>query len=116
MDRVVLIILIIIHRLLLPYERNEKGQDTKVRPTHGRRTKTSSSSEEAIEIKDEPDNGYQRETTPPNEPPNSTTVTPSLQSILSISVIQLLISFNGSLFIKDTVKTNFIPKLILIKT
>lgn len=73
-------------RLLLPYERYQRGEESKIRPAHGRRTKTSSSSEEAIEVKDEPEDSYSREPSPPSGTPNSTTVTPSLQSILSTSV------------------------------
>ncbi|XP_043460980.1 uncharacterized protein PB18E9.04c-like [Leptopilina heterotoma] len=74
-------------RLLLPYERYQRGEESKIRPAHGRRTKTSSSSEEAIEVKDEPEDSYSREPSPPSGTPNSTTVTPSLQSILSTSAL-----------------------------
>ncbi|XP_015596332.1 AT-rich interactive domain-containing protein 5B isoform X2 [Cephus cinctus] len=72
-------------RLLLPYERHQKGEETKVRPTHGRRTKSSSMSEDNVEVKQEPGASHSSQTPPP--PPGTPTSTavspPPLQSILS---------------------------------
>lgn len=69
-------------RLLLPYERHQRGEETKVRPTHGRRTKSSSMSEDMLETKQEPGNSNPSQT-PSSETPTPTNVTPPLQSILS---------------------------------
>ncbi|XP_054009385.1 mucin-17-like isoform X3 [Hylaeus anthracinus] len=67
-------------RLLLPYERYQKGEEAKVRLTLGRRTKTSSVSEESEDVKQETNDLYSSEIPPPVET-NLTATTPPLQPI-----------------------------------
>ncbi|XP_076231679.1 uncharacterized protein LOC143177564 [Calliopsis andreniformis] len=69
-------------RLLLPYERYQRGEEAKVRLTPGRRTKTSSVSEESDDVKQETNDRYPSETPPPIEA-SLTTTTPPLQPIIS---------------------------------
>lgn len=70
----------ILCRLLLPYERYQRGEETTVRLNHGRRIKNISVSED-LEIKEEPSDPYFSETPPPVEAISATT--PPLQSIMS---------------------------------
>ena len=86
-------------RLLLPYERCQKGEDSKIKPNNGnRRIKTpsiSDASEDSIEIKREADSPTPSETPPPTEAinnNNSTIITPPLQSILATTVIHISFS------------------------
>ncbi|XP_031787592.1 proteoglycan 4 isoform X3 [Nasonia vitripennis] len=76
-------------RLLLPYERYQKGEETKVRPSQGgRRAKTPSTSdvsEDSVEVKRENESPPLSVTPPPSEASNSTATPPPLQSILSTS-------------------------------
>ncbi|OXU27406.1 hypothetical protein TSAR_003275 [Trichomalopsis sarcophagae] len=76
-------------RLLLPYERYQKGEETKVRPSQGgRRAKTPSTSdvsEDSVEVKRENESPPPSVTPPPSEASNSTATPPPLQSILSTS-------------------------------
>lgn len=67
-------------RLLLPYERYQRGEETKVRLNHGRRTKSMMS--EDLDIKEEPSDLYTSETPPPIDAIPMTTTSP-LQSIMS---------------------------------
>ncbi|KZC07679.1 AT-rich interactive domain-containing protein 5B [Dufourea novaeangliae] len=69
-------------RLLLPYERYQRGEEAKVRLNHGRRNKSGSVSEESEEIKQETNDPYPSETPPPVET-NLTTTTPPLQPIVT---------------------------------
>ncbi|XP_034181511.2 uncharacterized protein LOC117604966 isoform X1 [Osmia lignaria lignaria] len=69
-------------RLLLPYERYQKGDDAKVKLTHVRRAKSNSGSEESEEAKQEPGEPYPPETPPPMET-NLPAVTSPLQPIIS---------------------------------
>ncbi|XP_071871543.1 uncharacterized protein isoform X3 [Bombus fervidus] len=69
-------------RLLLPYERYQRGEEAKVRLTPGRRSKSSSVSEESEDNKQETNDSYPSETPPPVET-NVTATTPPLQSIVS---------------------------------
>lgn len=70
-------------RLLLPYERYQHGEETKVRLTHGRRTKSLS---DDLDIKEESSDIYPSETSPPIET-IPTTTTPPLQPLISTTVI-----------------------------
>ncbi|XP_046599199.1 formin-J isoform X1 [Neodiprion lecontei] len=77
-------------RLLLPFERHQRGEEIKIRPAHGRRSKTGSMSEEA-EVKQEselpsPSQTTQTYTTTTSTP-TSPTDTPPLQSILSTPIL-----------------------------
>ncbi|XP_014480478.1 PREDICTED: verprolin-like isoform X2 [Dinoponera quadriceps] len=74
-------------RLLLPYERYQRGEDTKVKLNHGRRTKTTSVSEDS-DIKEEPSDPYPSETPPPVEVIPAITTSP-LQSIMSAATTLL---------------------------
>ncbi|XP_076164270.1 uncharacterized protein LOC143145108 isoform X3 [Ptiloglossa arizonensis] len=69
-------------RLLLPYERYQRGEEAKVRLTHGRRTKTSSVSEEPEDVKQETSDPYPLETPPPVET-SLTATSPPLQPIVT---------------------------------
>lgn len=75
-------------RLLLPYERYQRGEDTKVRLNHGRRTKSMSVFEDS-DIKEEPSDpsdSYPSETSPPIEAISATTISP-LQPIISATTV-----------------------------
>lgn len=72
-------------RLLLPYERYQRGEDTKVKLNHGRRTKTTSVSEDS-DVKEEPSDPYPSETPPPVEA-IPTTTSPPLQPIMSAATV-----------------------------
>ena len=69
-------------RLLLPYERYQRGEEAKVRLTPGRRTKTSSVSEEIEDVKQDTNDPYTSETPPPVDT-GLTATSPPLQPILS---------------------------------
>ncbi|XP_011685912.1 PREDICTED: uncharacterized protein LOC105448816 isoform X2 [Wasmannia auropunctata] len=71
-------------RLLLPYERYQRGEETKVRLNHGRRTKSMS---EDSDIKEEPSDLYLSETPPPVDAIPATT--PPLQPIMSATTTLL---------------------------
>ncbi|XP_035719860.1 AT-rich interactive domain-containing protein 5B-like isoform X1 [Vespa mandarinia] len=71
-------------RLLLPYERYQRGEEPKVRLTHGRRTKTSSISESPVDGDQETSDSRSSETPPLVETPPVNT-TPPLQPVLSSS-------------------------------
>lgn len=73
------------NRLLLPYERYQRGEEEKIRLTHGRRSKSSSVSEESEDIKQETNDSYPSDTPPPVET-SLTTASPPLQSIVSTAV------------------------------
>ncbi|XP_012222365.1 uncharacterized protein [Linepithema humile] len=75
-------------KLLLPYERYQRGEETTVRLNHGRRIKNISTSED-LEIKEEPSDPYSSETPPPVEAISATT-TPPLQPIMSAAATTLL--------------------------
>lgn len=80
------------NRLLLPYERYQRGEEAKVRLTPGRRSKSSSVSEESEDNKQETNDSYPSETPPPVET-NVTATTPPLQSIVSsaaVSIVEIL--------------------------
>lgn len=72
-------------RLLLPYERYQRGEETKVRLNHGRRTKSMSMSEDS-DIKEEPSDLYMSETPPPIDAIPMTTTSP-LQPIMSATTV-----------------------------
>ncbi|XP_029670354.1 rho GTPase-activating protein gacJ-like isoform X3 [Formica exsecta] len=74
-------------RLLLPYERYQRGEETKVRLNHGRRTKSMSVFEDS-DIKEEPSDSYPSETSPPIEAISATTISP-LQPIISAATTLL---------------------------
>ncbi|XP_011269256.1 rho GTPase-activating protein gacJ isoform X3 [Camponotus floridanus] len=71
-------------RLLLPYERYQRGEETKVRLNHGRRTKSMSVFEDS-DIKEEPSDSYPLET-PPVEAISVTTISP-LQPIIAATTL-----------------------------
>lgn len=73
-------------RLLLPYERYQRGEETKVRLNHGRRTKSMSMSEDS-DIKEEPSDLYMSETPPPIDAIPMTTS--PLQPIMSATTTLL---------------------------
>ncbi|XP_029165143.1 flocculation protein FLO11-like isoform X2 [Nylanderia fulva] len=75
-------------RLLLPYERYQRGEDTKVRLNHGRRTKSMSGFEDS-DVKEEPSDSYPSKTPPPIEAISATTLSP-LQPIISTATTTLL--------------------------
>lgn len=75
-------------RLLLPYERYQRGEETKVRLNHGRRAKSMSVFEDS-DIKEEPSDLYPSETLPPVEAISATTISP-LQPIISTATTTLL--------------------------
>ncbi|XP_018370849.1 PREDICTED: AT-rich interactive domain-containing protein 5B-like isoform X1 [Trachymyrmex cornetzi] len=77
-------------RLLLPYERYQRGEETKVRLNLGRRTKSMSASED-LDIKEESSEFYMSETPPPIDVIPATT-TPPLQPIMSATTTTLLLS------------------------
>lgn len=77
-------------RLLLPYERYQRGEDTKVRLNHGRRTKSMSGFEDS-DVKEEPSDSYPSKTPPPIETISATTISP-LQPIISTAT-----TVNGAL-------------------
>ncbi|KAL6446135.1 hypothetical protein ACFW04_001049 [Cataglyphis niger] len=74
-------------KLLLPYERYQRGEDTKIRLNHGRRTKSMSVFEDS-DIKEEPSDSYPSETSPPIEAISATTISP-LQPIISAATTLL---------------------------
>ncbi|XP_071563691.1 uncharacterized protein [Temnothorax nylanderi] len=88
-------------RLLLPYERYQRGEETKVRLNHGRRTKSISVSDD-LDIKEEPSDLYMSETPPPIDAIPAIT-TPPLQPIMSATTTTLLSSEKPKL---DTGKTS----------
>ncbi|XP_043495814.1 uncharacterized protein LOC122520005 [Polistes fuscatus] len=69
-------------RLLLPYERYQRGEEPKVRLTHGRRTKTSSISESPVDEGQETSDSRSSGTPPLIETPPVNT-SPPLQPVLS---------------------------------
>ncbi|KAK2585988.1 hypothetical protein KPH14_010561 [Odynerus spinipes] len=71
-------------RLLLPYERYQRGEESKVRLTHGRRTKTSSISDNTVDGDQETSDSRSSETPPLAETPPVNTA-PPLQPVLSAS-------------------------------
>ncbi|XP_070530554.1 uncharacterized protein [Cardiocondyla obscurior] len=75
-------------RLLLPYERYQRGDETKMRLNHGRRTKSMS---ENSDIKEELSDLYMSETPPPVDAISTITTSP-LQSIMSATTTTLLSS------------------------
>ncbi|XP_072759625.1 uncharacterized protein [Anoplolepis gracilipes] len=75
-------------RLLLPYERYQRGEDIKVRLNHGRRTKSMSMFEDS-DIKEDPSDSYPSEIPPPVETISTTTLSP-LQPIISTATTTLL--------------------------
>ncbi|XP_025990965.1 AT-rich interactive domain-containing protein 5B isoform X2 [Solenopsis invicta] len=77
-------------RLLLPYERYQRGEETKVRLNHGRRAKSMSMSDD-LDIKEEPSDLYMSETPPPIDAIPTTTTSP-LQPIMSATTTTLLSS------------------------
>lgn len=79
-------------RLLLPYERYQRGEEAKMRLTHGRRTKSVS---EESDIKEEPSDTYPSETPPPVEVISATT--PPLQPIMSAATVNSANSVNAML-------------------
>ncbi|XP_011645667.1 myb-like protein P [Pogonomyrmex barbatus] len=74
-------------RLLLPYERYQRGEETKVRLNNGRRTKSMSASDD-LDIKEEPSDTYTSETPPPIDAIPAIT-TPPLQPIMSATTTLL---------------------------
>ncbi|XP_050448949.1 serine/threonine-protein kinase pakG-like isoform X3 [Cataglyphis hispanica] len=74
-------------KLLLPYERYQRGEDTKIRLNHGRRTKSMSVFGDS-DIKEEPSDSYPSETSPPIEAISATTISP-LQPIISAATTLL---------------------------
>lgn len=76
---------------MLPYERYQRGEEEKIRLTHGRRSKSSSVSEESEDIKQETNDSYPSDTPPPVET-SLTTTSPPLQSIVStaVSIIKIV--------------------------
>ncbi|XP_032691074.1 uncharacterized protein LOC116853882 isoform X2 [Odontomachus brunneus] len=74
-------------RLLLPYERYQRGEDIKVKLNHGRRTKTTCVSEDP-DIKEESNDPYPSETITLVEAIPATT-TPPLQPIMSAATTLL---------------------------
>ncbi|XP_012535541.1 uncharacterized protein LOC105836206 isoform X2 [Monomorium pharaonis] len=71
-------------KLLLLYEKYQRGEETKVRLNHGRRTKSMSMSED-LDIKEEPNDMYTSETPPPIDAIPMTTTSP-LQPIIAAAV------------------------------
>ena len=75
-----------IRRLLLPYERHQRGEETKVRPTHGRRMKSAIISEDLMDVKPEIGRICKSEAPSSPEAPTGASSIPQTPSILSSSV------------------------------
>lgn len=103
-----------VFRLLLPYERCQRGEDIKIRES--RRTKSNSTSDESVDIKKESDNQSPSTSPPPTDVPNSPAVTSATSAVriliydsVNLSkfiALKLLLLHRGFVFHISLVKLN----------